>query len=335
MTALRVEDLRVRYGRKLVLDGLSLEVPAGACFALLGASGGGKSTLLAAVAGLVRVERGRILLDEEDVTSHPPERRGIGVVFQSYALFPNLTALDNIAFGVMQQGVPRVSARERAGELARRLGLAEVLSKLPSTLSGGEQQRVALARALAIRPRLLLMDEPLSNIDPALRESVRVQLRELRDAFAVTTVLVTHDREDAFWLADTIGLLREGRIVQVGSPAEIYRRPIDQNAAELLGPASHLPWGQLDGVPRIASLRPEDVRFVAALAPGVVVGSRMRPAIVEAVVDLGHDRRALCRLASGDAVWAGRLTGEVAVGQSGMLELPDSPWLLPDAGAAP
>jgi ABC-type sugar transport system ATPase subunit len=367
VSQLRVEGLRVAYADRTVLPGVSLTVPSGSCFALLGASGGGKSTLLLAIAGLIPVRAGRIFLGDDEISRLPPERRRVGMVFQSYALFPGMSALDNIAFGARQQGASRAQARALATEWGQRLGLTRALQRPPGELSGGEQQRVALARALAARPRLLLMDEPLSNIDPALRQAVRVQLRELRASWGVTTVLVTHDREDAFWLADRMGLLRDGALVQTGEPSELYRQPVDRDAAELLGPVSALPacrWAdgrvQLLSASDLAPARDSGLaaravstaELASALgaAPPVPAGaqpcwallraeevrfSTAQPAsaelaaIVEAVVDLGAGQRALCRLADGRGVWASQLPAQIATNQRGAVQLPQRPWTVP------
>jgi ABC-type Fe3+/spermidine/putrescine transport system ATPase subunit len=329
-SSLELEGVRFGYARAPVLADLSLEVAPGSLFALLGPSGSGKSTLLSIVAGLLQPDAGAVRLDGQDITGVPPERRGMGVVFQSYALFPNLSALDNVAFGLRRQGLSREKARQAARDVAGPLGLRDLLQRHPHELSGGQQQRVALARAVAMRPRLLLLDEPLSNIDPALRAQVRVQLREWLAAWNVTTVLVTHDREDAFWLADRLGLLRDGRLVQHGTPLEVYREPVDASAAEMLGPVNRLPVRSRELPLQLvdaavasawALVRPEQTILAAADADGW-------PVRIEQCVHLGAEPRVLCRLEDGLRVWAGRVESLPDVGADGRVRVEGSPWIV-------
>ncbi|HEV3046309.1 MAG TPA: ABC transporter ATP-binding protein [Solirubrobacteraceae bacterium] len=236
MSSLRIEELWKSYGRTAVLRGVSLEAPSGSLTAVLGLSGCGKTTLLRAIAGFERPERGIVRLGErtlEDAagTYLAPERRGVGYVPQEGALFPHLNVRENVGFGL-----PR---RERRGsavaELLELVGIAPLAARMPNELSGGEQQRVALARALARRPQALLLDEPFSSLDAALRAHVREEVQALLRGQGVTSVLVTHDQEEALSLADRVAVLRDGRIVQCASPAELYEQPADERLARFLG----------------------------------------------------------------------------------------------------
>jgi ABC-type Fe3+/spermidine/putrescine transport system ATPase subunit len=229
-----------------VLRGLSLGVEKGEILALLGPSGSGKTTALRLIAGFETADRGRILVDGADVTALPPERRHFGMVFQHYALFPHLTIGENVAFGL-------ISRQEKKAETARRVSEALALVDLPGfearrvgELSGGQQQRVALARALAPEPRVLLLDEPLSNLDPTLRERTRRELRAAIRRVGITTVLVTHEQEEAFHLGDRVAVLHGGVLHQVGSPEDLYERPASRFVASFVGRASALP-GVLEG----------------------------------------------------------------------------------------
>jgi ABC-type Fe3+/spermidine/putrescine transport system ATPase subunit len=218
---------------------VSLTLPQGSLFALLGSSGSGKTTLLRLVAGALTAQRGRILLADRDVTDLPPERRNLGMVYQSYALFPHRTARQNVAFGLEARGLPRPERQLRVEEMLDRVGLAPAeRDRRPAALSGGQQQRVALARALVIEPALLLLDEPLANIDRLLRDQLRGELRALQRRTGVTTLLVTHDQEEALALADQVGVLAAGRLLQVGAPADVYLRPRTPAVARFLGLAN-------------------------------------------------------------------------------------------------
>ena len=242
MTALLgVEDLCHAYGAQEVVRGLSLSLQRGAIGCLLGPSGCGKTTVLRCIAGFEPVQAGRIHLNGVVVSSPdlsvPPERRRVGMVFQDYALFPHLTAADNIGFGFSK----KVSPEKRVRELAELTGLLELLDKYPHELSGGQQQRVALARALAPRPDLLLLDEPFSNLDTDLRERLSLELREIVKASGTTAVLVTHDQQEAFAIADEIGVLHEGRIQQWDTAYNLYHRPANRFVADFVGQGMFLP----------------------------------------------------------------------------------------------
>lgn len=235
---LEVQGLTKRFGTVTAVEDFSLAA-AGETVALLGPSGCGKTTVLRIVAGLERPDRGRVLLAGRDATDWPPERRGVGLVFQSYALFPHLSVAGNVAYGLrFRRGVDR---RSRVGELLELVGLRGYERRKPHQLSAGQQQRVALARALAPEPTLLLLDEPLSALDAALRKNLRGELRALLAKFGVTAVYVTHDQEEALALADRVAVMRDGRLEQVAAPADLYNRPRTPFVATFLGRANLWP----------------------------------------------------------------------------------------------
>jgi spermidine/putrescine ABC transporter ATP-binding subunit len=238
---LGLEGLTVHFGAVTALASLDLEVRAGELFVLLGGSGSGKTTLLRAVAGFVRPDAGRILLDGFDIGSLPPHKRPVNTMFQSYALFPHMTVAGNIAFGLRQTGASRREAAARVDEMLDLVQLSGFGARRPHELSGGQQQRVALARSLAPRPRLLLLDEPLSALDRNLREQTRQELVRLQRALGTTFILVTHDQHEALSAASRIGVMQAGRLAQVGTPEAVYERPRSRFVAEFLGAANILP----------------------------------------------------------------------------------------------
>ncbi len=237
--SLQLRDLRLTYpGLDLQL---SLEVADGELLTLLGPSGCGKTTTLRLVAGFLAPERGTVIIDGRDVTSLPPEERGVGIVFQDYALFPHMTVAQNVAFGPRMQRWARPDTAARVEELLLLVGLAGFGRRRVEELSGGEQQRVALARALAPRPRLLLLDEPLSALDRGLREDLRRQIRRIQRDLGITTIYVTHDQEEALALSDRVAVMNGGRIAQQGRPPEIYRRPASLFVARFVGTSNQVP----------------------------------------------------------------------------------------------
>jgi 2-aminoethylphosphonate transport system ATP-binding protein len=242
VTALVVDGLSVRYGSTTGVVDVDLEIARGETVALLGPSGSGKSTVLKAVAGFLRPSAGRILLDGREVTDLPPARRGIGVVVQSYALFPHMSVADNVAFGLRARRLPRTEVRARTAEVLEQVGMGAYGKRLPRELSGGQQQRVAIARALAIRPPLLLLDEPLSALDARLREDMLAELQELREALPDTAMLyVTHDQTEALALADRIGVMRDARLVDLGPARSLWDAPPTAFTANFLGGSTLLP----------------------------------------------------------------------------------------------
>ncbi|HEX3128252.1 MAG TPA: ATP-binding cassette domain-containing protein [Thermoanaerobaculia bacterium] len=235
-----VEELTKRYAGHPVVNGVSLEVADGEFFVLLGSSGSGKSTLLRMIAGLSEVDAGRVLLHGRDVTDLPPAKRGVGFVFQSYALFRGMTVAENVEFALSIRGVSKAERRSRRDELLELVGLAGLGGRMPRQLSGGQQQRVALARALAHRPEVLLLDEPFGALDAKVRVDLRRTVREIQRELGITTVFVTHDQEEAFELADRLAVLSFGRLLEVGPPDELYLRPETEFVATFLGTANLL-----------------------------------------------------------------------------------------------
>ncbi|MFL5258007.1 MAG: ABC transporter ATP-binding protein [Rhodopila sp.] len=238
---LTVSGVTVRYGGHLALDRLDLTVGRDELFVLLGGSGSGKTTLLRAIGGFVRPEAGRIVLDGADLSALPPYRRPVNTMFQSYALFPHMSVAGNIGFGLRQQSVSRAETQRRVEEMLALVRLEGFARRRPGELSGGQQQRVALARSLAPHPTLLLLDEPFSALDEGLRMETRAELVRLRRRLGISFVLVTHDQEEALTVADHIGVMRDGRMAQVGTPAELYEQPADRFVASFLGAANILP----------------------------------------------------------------------------------------------
>ncbi|MDA0638730.1 ABC transporter ATP-binding protein [Nonomuraea sp. MCN248] len=245
--------LRRVFGKTVTLDGLDLTVEPGQFVALLGPSGCGKTTALRCVAGFERPDSGAVLVDGKDITDVPANKRDAGMVFQSYSLFPNLNARDNVAFGLRVRRVAAATRRARADELLELVGLPGHADRYPHQLSGGQQQRVALARALALEPRVLLLDEPLSALDAKVRVALREEIRRLQLGLGITTIFVTHDQEEALSIADRVAVLRDGRLEQAGPPAEVYDRPATPFVAEFVGTMNHLP-GRLAGDGKVTVL---------------------------------------------------------------------------------
>ncbi len=235
MADIRLERLHKRFGRVVAVRDVSLEVADGESIVLLGPSGCGKTTVLRMVAGLESPDRGRVWIGGRDVTYLPPGRRDIGMVFQSYALFPHMRVFDNVAFGLRMRKVPEAERRRRVQEVAELLQIADLLDRYPAQLSGGQRQRVAVARALVVRPQVLLMDEPLSNLDALLRLHTRAELKRLHREVGSTTIYVTHDQVEAMSLGDRVAVLQDGQVVQVGSPTEIYNNPANRFVGSFIG----------------------------------------------------------------------------------------------------
>jgi len=239
--SLALERITRRFGDHVAVNDISIEVPAGELLALIGASGSGKTTTLRIAAGYETPDSGRVLLDGTDISALPPQKRGFGMVFQHYALFPHMTVGENVAFGLEARGVSRSARLDKARAALASVGLENAAGRTIQSLSGGEQQRVALARALVIEPRVLLMDEPLSNLDPTLRQSTRDELRSMLHRVGVPALFVTHDQEDAFAIADRIALIRNGTLLQAGTPEDLYDRPASLGVASFIGRATILP----------------------------------------------------------------------------------------------
>ena len=255
-----------RYGDVVALDGLDLEVSAGELLVLVGPSGSGKSTALRALAGLERLDAGRVEIGGRDVTGLAPHRRDLAMVFQDYALYPHLTARENLAFGLRVRKVPAAEAAARVAQAAARLDLTDVLDRYPDQLSGGQRQRVALARAMVREPAVYLLDEPLSNLDAQLRHRARADIAALHRRLGTTTLYVTHDQAEAMTLGDRVAVLRGGRLQQVGTPRDLYARPANRFVAAFFGsPPMNLVagGGVLGGAPgTVVGVRPEDLDVV-------------------------------------------------------------------------
>ncbi len=287
-----VESISKRFGDAVALDVVSLEVPSGSLTALLGPSGGGKSTLLRVIAGLDAPDTGTVRIEGEDLTDAPARHRGVGFCFQHYAPFRHLTVRRNVAFGLEIRRRPKAEVKARVDELLDLVGLAHLAERYPSQLSGGQRQRMALARALAIEPKVLLLDEPFGALDAQVRTQLRQWLRDLHDRLHVTTVLVTHDQEEAMEVADRLAVINHGRLEQVGTPAELYDDPANEFVLTFLGPAT-----RLDG----AWVRPHDLvlhRFEA----GRTTASALEGTVVR-VTHLGFEVKVDVRLARGGACW--------------------------------
>ncbi|MGV8908523.1 MAG: ABC transporter ATP-binding protein [Propionicimonas sp.] len=311
-TTVILDGVVKNFGKTQVLHDLNLTVRPGELVSLLGPSGCGKTTALRLIAGLEEPSGGVILMNGDDVTGVPTNRRDIGMVFQSYSLFPHLTAIDNTRFGLDMRKVPRHRARSMAAESLELVGLAALADRFPHQLSGGQQQRVALARALVTSPKVLLLDEPLSALDARVRVQLREEILRIQKELGITTVFVTHDQEEALAISDRVAVMREGRIEQIGTPEELYLTPATAEVAAFVGLSSLLPATVTGGVARIwgqaipvvgsapdgeyqAFVRPEHFK----VAPAGESGMR---GIVEASIFLGSARRTELRVAGGELV---------------------------------
>lgn len=280
-TAVHLDHLTRTYGPVRALDDLELELAPGEMVVLLGPSGCGKTTALRALAGLEDVDSGRVVVGGKDVTELPTNKRDMGMVFQAYSLFPHLSALDNVAFGLRLRGVSTKDRHRRAGEVLELVGLSSMADRYASELSGGQQQRVALARALAIEPSVLLLDEPLSALDAKVRTQLREEIRRIQQEVGTTTLFVTHDQEEALAVADRVGVMRAGRIEQIAPPHEVYSRPATAFVADFIGLSNQVPGTVSGGLAHVLGtrlplvdpstaegpvtvfVRPEDVRLHA------------------------------------------------------------------------
>ena len=287
MATVEARGVEMSYSGRVVLAELDLTMAQGELVCLLGPSGCGKTTLLRIIAGFVTPNKGRVLIGGTDVTALPPSARRMGMVFQAYSLFPNMSALDNVRFGPRVAGRPKDEQISRAKELLDLVGLGQHMTKYPHQLSGGQQQRVALARALAVRPQVLLLDEPLSALDAKVRVQLRDEIRRIQRETGVTTVLVTHDQEEALSIADRVAVMNGGRLLQIATPAEIYREPADGFVARFIGAAAVFPGIARDGVVRVGAVdMPANAAHAHASGSGVELF--LRPEHVRVAMLNGH-----------------------------------------------
>ena len=348
ISELRLDGVSRGFGDVLALDGLDLTIKGGEFVALLGPSGCGKSTALNCLAGLLPLTGGSIALDERRIDTVPPEQRGFGMVFQNYALFPHMSVRANIGFGLKMAKVGRADARRRVDEALALVQLGDHAGKFPGQLSGGQQQRVAIARAIVLEPALVLMDEPLSNLDAKLRLEMRTEIKRIHQTLGLTTVYVTHDQEEALSLADRLVLLREGRVQQVGTPEEVYTEPANRFVAGFMGYRNELELpvvstadksvvlgGDLTGTRRedlgetaVAAIRPED--FTVGDGPNALEVD------VEVVEFQGREQAIQARTAAGDALYL-RARARLAPGDRVTVSVPPERVLVfaADSPAAP
>ncbi|MEX3016122.1 ABC transporter ATP-binding protein [Gymnodinialimonas hymeniacidonis] len=321
-TAIEFKDVVKRYGTALAVDRISFSIKKGELVTFLGPSGCGKTTSLRLIAGLELPTEGQVMIAGRDVSNDPASERNVGMVFQSYALFPHMTVLENVAYGPTIRGVSKAEARERATEILDQVGLAGLGARLPSELSGGQQQRVAVARAIVQQPDVLLFDEPLSNVDAKLRRKVRAEIRDLQQRFGLTAVYVTHDQEEALAVSDRIVVMKMGQIAQIGTPDELYERPASSFVADFIGDANliegriasgrflaahlDLPVDAPDGTVT-ATIRPERIALSAGGAAKIMsasyLGSRMEYVVQDEDLEFLVSRPiSEPRYQSGDAV---------------------------------
>jgi putative spermidine/putrescine transport system ATP-binding protein len=319
MAAVALDGVTKRYGEVLAVDTLSLDATEGELLVLLGPSGCGKTTTLRMIAGFTDADAGSIQIRGRDVTRDPPYRRNIGVVFQNYALFPHLSVFENVAFGLRRRRMAETQIAARVERVLALVKLDSLAQRLPRQLSGGQQQRVAVARALVIEPDVLLLDEPLSNLDAKLRHDVRQEMRRLQQMLKITTIMVTHDQDEAMSMGDRLVVMNGGRIQQIGSPQDLYRKPGNRFVASFIGQANFLD-GRVDAGgfrfvtagglaiacspgrsdPGSLMIRPESIDVLEA--PGL--GDNVFAADVEVVTYLGPTSELTLRLASNETVMA-------------------------------
>ncbi|MFN2350336.1 MAG: ABC transporter ATP-binding protein [Kiritimatiellia bacterium] len=353
---IRLDNIRKRFGGTTALDGVSLEIDDGEIFFLLGPSGCGKTTLLRIIAGFCDPDAGALMFDAQAVTHTPPHRRRTAMVFQNYALWPHMTVAENVAFGLTMPDRGNLSRAERTHRVQTLLAtmhLTDLAKRKPTQLSGGQQQRVALARALAVRPACLLLDEPLSNLDAKLRQEMRVEIRRVIKQTGITAVYVTHDQQEALSMADRCALMRDGRIVQTGTPTSLYREPVDCFAADFIGGANIFtgimhkdqqsgnqvvagqhtwhgrPTGRLPAVGAKAAIcvRPESIR----LSPNIDSGTANNfPVHIAETLYLGHATEYWLRLPEGPLLRA-HSGVDLQVGAEAFITVnPDDVMILPD-----
>jgi sulfate/thiosulfate transport system ATP-binding protein len=309
--SIEVRGVGKRYGDFIALENIDLSVGAGTLTALLGPSGGGKTTLLRVIAGLEQADSGTVSIEGTDATDEPPQARNVGFVFQHYAVFSHLTVARNVAFGLEIRKRPKAEIQRRVDDLLSLVHLENFANRMPSQLSGGQRQRMALARALAVEPKVLLLDEPFGALDATVRKELRVWLRRLHDEMHVTTVFVTHDQAEALEVADELVVINQGRIEQIGSPETVYDRPVNEFVMSFIGPVTRL--GD-------RLIRPHDIEVFTSSRPGAVPGTITR------LQRIGFETRAEVRAAGGEELWV-----QLTRGQADALDLDTdtSVWLRP------
>ncbi|MBM3655606.1 MAG: ABC transporter ATP-binding protein [Actinobacteria bacterium] len=307
---LSIENLSKNYGQQIAIKNLSLEIAENEFFALLGPSGCGKTTLLRALAGLESVDAGEIRLQNQDLLSLPANKRPVNLMFQSYALFPHLTVYENVAYGLRREGLPKDEIAERTSKVLRTVSLLDQKNRSPSQLSGGQKQRVALARAIVKRPKILLLDEPLSALDKKVRSEMQLELKRLQHEAGITFILVTHDQEEAMSIADRIALMDQGEVIQVATPVEMYRAPKTKFVADFIG-ENNLLTGQIttssfmvagkslpiantqlpSGSNAVLVLRPEQITLgVSGFVAGKLISSNFYGGSTLLFIDCGFDQ---------------------------------------------
>jgi putative spermidine/putrescine transport system ATP-binding protein len=318
--AVSFQDMHRWYGSVHALNGLSIDIAPGELIALLGPSGCGKTTALRALGGLDEVDQGRILVGDRDITHVPANKRNMGIVFQAYSLFPNMTARDNVAYGLRLRGVNGNARRKKAEEMLELVGLGQQASRYPHQMSGGQQQRVALARALAIEPSVLLLDEPLSALDAKVRRQLREEIRRIQIMVGITTLFVTHDQEEALAMGDRVGVMSAGRLEQIAKPEELYDRPKTPFVAEFVGLTNRIPAtaangsvvllgtavplleGSVQSGPVHALVRPENIRLAATPeGTGRVAAVSFLGSLCRAQVTLPDDTLVVAQMAASEA----------------------------------
>jgi putative spermidine/putrescine transport system ATP-binding protein len=350
---LRLDRIGRNFGEQAALSGLTLTIRGGEFIALLGPSGCGKSTALNCLAGLLPLSSGSIWLDDKRIDGLPPEQRGFGMVFQNYALFPHMTVRDNIAFGLKMRKTPKAQMRPRLDEVMRLVRLEDQANKMPAQLSGGQQQRVAIARAIVYEPPLVLMDEPLSNLDAQLRLAMRIEIRRLHQSLNLTTIYVTHDQEEALSMADRLVVLRDGLVQQIGTPDEVYAQPANRYVAGFMGYRNMLTFDVESTSSGSAVLAAEGVRLtgrtfgaletkraVAAIRPEDIIVNGPPPNRVDVTVEVVeyHGREILvgARLPGGESLYF-RTEKRLAAGDKATVSVPAERVLVypSDVPAAP
>lgn len=310
MSYLKLDALQMKFGEFVAVHDISLDIDRGEFVSLLGPSGCGKTTTLQMLAGLLNPTSGRIVLDGKDITSTPPNKRGLGIVFQSYALFPHMSALDNVAFGLEMRGIGKKERFDKARRALEQVKLGQFVDRFPKDMSGGQRQRVALARALVISPPVLLLDEPLSNLDAKLREEMRIELRLLQQEIGVTTILVTHDQEEALSLSDRIVVMQQGNVSQIAAPLDLYERPKNTFVSDFVGKTNLLA-GEAVSASEVMISNTRVHVPVPDFKPGSRVTLSIRPEKLHVTDDKsGHEVRVEATIFLG-AHWLYRVTGSM------------------------